>query len=187
MVSVVLLLVLMAVIAGGIAAISAIIVTWRRHDGVPVDRPTWLGPDPARIEDAVLALLNERRATAGCEPLEGSPEVIELARVHAFDMAVRHFGGETDPEGQGLAERRERLTPKLRGAARQWQALQIPEASKDADRIARDLIPIDGDLTRLVEEPSWNELGVGVAIEDGRCGACVVFAAREVEDPEAER
>ncbi len=180
MVSVLGTLVLLTVIGLGIATISLVIAKWNEADA-PRDRPTWLGPDPAAIEAAMRSLLLERRGS----DLESSREVSELARVHAFDMAMRNFGGEIDPEGQGLTQRRERLAPKLVGEVRQWQILQIPEPTKDAAGIARDLVPIDETLTALLTEASWTELGVGTAIEDDRCGACVVFAARVPVDPDA--
>jgi uncharacterized protein YkwD len=137
-----------------------------------------MGPDPVQIEGALRALVLERRAEAGAGPLGDHQDVVELARVHAYDMAVRAFSGEVDPDGQGLTERRVRLALKLVGEAAQWQTLQSLEPSQSAEAIARGLLPPDDQLADLLGEPRWNEVGVGVAIEDGWCGACVVFAAR---------
>lgn len=174
-------LVLLTVIGLGIGVISWVIARWQEADA-PRDRPSWLGPDPARIEDAVRRLLRERR---GGELPPESPEVTELARVHAFAMAMRNFDGEFDPEGQGLVHRRDRLAPRLNGAVRQWQTLQIADPTRDADGIAATLIENDRALEAVVAAAEWTELGVGVAVEDGRCGACVVVAAREPEDSDA--
>ncbi len=169
-------LVLLVVVAGGIVLISVVIAKWG-HEDVPQERPPWMGPDPAAIEAALRSVLDP----AG--RLEEAPDVAELARVHAHDMALRHFSGEVDPEGQGLAPRRERLHPKMLGVARQWQTLLLADETKYAAGIAGELWTVDPDHDALARDEAWTDLGVGVAIEEGRCGACAVWLARE-EDPE---
>ncbi|MBC9711628.1 CAP domain-containing protein [Streptomyces sp. TRM66268-LWL] len=50
-------------------------------------------------EAQVLALVNQERAQAGCQPVEADPQLAELASDFSADMAARGFFDHTDPEG----------------------------------------------------------------------------------------
>ncbi|WP_329198653.1 MULTISPECIES: CAP domain-containing protein [unclassified Streptomyces] len=51
-------------------------------------------------EAAVLALVNQERAQAGCGPVRANPPLASLAAAFSKDMAVRGFFDHTDPDGR---------------------------------------------------------------------------------------
>lgn len=50
-------------------------------------------------ESAVLTLVNQERAQAGCGPVRANPPLAALAGAFSKDMAVRGFFDHTDPDG----------------------------------------------------------------------------------------
>lgn len=174
----VLTLMLLGVVAAGVVVMAGLVVRWGRDGDVP-GRPVWLGPDPAEVEDLLRQFVEASRLAAGAAPCEPDPAVVELARVHAFDMAIRGFADEQDPEGRDLQGRCEHLFPELRGELEQWQILDRPETGLAAGVIVRRMAADDEALTALMAQERWTALGVGVSIERGRCGMCVVVARLE--------
>ncbi|MEU6852774.1 CAP domain-containing protein [Actinacidiphila alni] len=49
---------------------------------------------------AILSLVNDQRATAGCHPLTASSSLDALAQAFSEDMAARDFFDHTDPDGK---------------------------------------------------------------------------------------
>lgn len=66
-----------------------------------------LAPDPGarESETALLALVNDYRATLDLPALAAEPRLSEAARRHAEDMASRDFFDHTTPDGRGLGAR----------------------------------------------------------------------------------
>ncbi|WP_405678352.1 CAP domain-containing protein [Streptomyces sp. NBC_00868] len=68
----------------------------------PVQVPT-AAPVPSdghsAEEAAVVALVNQERAMAGCGPVRANPPLAALAGAFSKDMAVRGFFDHTDPDG----------------------------------------------------------------------------------------
>ncbi|MFJ7264001.1 CAP domain-containing protein [Streptomyces globosus] len=56
-------------------------------------------------EAAVLALVNQERAQAGCGPVRANPPLAALAGSFSKDMAVRGFFSHTDPDGRSPWDR----------------------------------------------------------------------------------
>jgi uncharacterized protein YkwD len=56
-------------------------------------------------EDEVVALVNEARDLAGCEPLTVDERVVEAAQKHSTDMAERDYFSHTTPDGVDFAQR----------------------------------------------------------------------------------
>ncbi|WP_455359264.1 CAP domain-containing protein [Streptomyces sp. SYSU K21746] len=56
-------------------------------------------PGESAAEAAVLTLVNQERAQAGCRPLKADPELAGLAGDFSEDMAERGFFDHTDPDG----------------------------------------------------------------------------------------
>ena len=50
-------------------------------------------------EAAVLALINQQRAGAGCAPLTAQPQLRAAAAAHSRDMAERNYFGHKSPDG----------------------------------------------------------------------------------------
>ncbi|MGW7099139.1 CAP domain-containing protein [Streptomyces sp. NPDC054838] len=72
----------------------------------PVPVPVPAAPVPAAgdghsaEEAAVLTLVNQERAQAGCGPVRANPPLASLAAAFSKDMAVRGFFDHTDPDGR---------------------------------------------------------------------------------------
>jgi len=101
------------------------------------------------------------------------PELQELARHHAFDMATRNFRTDVDPEGVDHAERRRRLHPELVGLSQQVIGEFAPRAELSPEAFAAE--EADGVLQDLSDD-GWTNLGLGVAVEEGRGRICLVVA-----------
>jgi uncharacterized protein YkwD len=54
----------------------------------------------AAAEKAVIALVNQERATAGCRPVTEDPKLAQLAQDFSDDMALRDFFDHTSPDGE---------------------------------------------------------------------------------------
>uniref|UniRef100_UPI000AE7F44C CAP domain-containing protein n=1 Tax=Peterkaempfera griseoplana TaxID=66896 RepID=UPI000AE7F44C len=59
----------------------------------------------AVVRAAVLTLVNQERAKAGCGPLVADPALAELAGDFSDDMAARGFFDHTDPDGKSPWDR----------------------------------------------------------------------------------
>ncbi|MFI8105088.1 CAP domain-containing protein [Streptomyces sp. NPDC086023] len=66
---------------------------------VPASAPVVPRNEATAAEAAVLALVNQERAQAGCRPVRQSPPLAALAGAFSKDMAVRGFFDHTDPDG----------------------------------------------------------------------------------------
>lgn len=162
---------LLLILFFGVVAIVIAVLVFGHQDG-PREAPTWLGTSAQQVEAAVRAAL----ATGREAPLQAHPAVVELARHHAFDMAVRGFADDQDPEGVNLDGRRRRLHPTFVGHLQQWVCVRPVEAGVDAAGLARALLDGCGDLAPL-RSADWNVLGVGVAMERGHLACCLVAGA----------
>jgi hypothetical protein len=139
---------------------------------VPHHRASWLGPDTALLE----AALRECIENAQAHRLGRRPEVDELARHHAFDMAARNFLTDTDPEGVDHSERRRRLHPNLVGRSHQFIDDFTPDAGQSPDAFAAHLWErLSVSVDPVAAATRWDDLGVGVAIERGRGRVCVIL------------
>ncbi|MEU4948369.1 CAP domain-containing protein [Streptomyces lavendulae] len=67
----------------------------------PAPKPSATTPDDGHSaeEAAVLTLVNQERAQAGCVPVRANPPLASLAAAFSKDMAVRGFFDHTDPDG----------------------------------------------------------------------------------------
>jgi hypothetical protein len=169
-------LLLVVLAAAGIVTIAMVIAFWGRED-VPRDGPSWLGPSAQETERTLCDAIDRMRAEAGGAPLREDPAIIELAHHHAFDMAMRGFCGDADPEGVDLSERRRRLHPHFVGVASQLVHLHPTEVNATPASLARALAALPG-LAEAVADDRWDLLGVGVSLERERCGCCIVFGRR---------
>ncbi|WP_420833883.1 CAP domain-containing protein [Streptomyces antarcticus] len=66
---------------------------------VPAPTAPAPGDGHSAEETAVVALVNQARAQAGCGPVRANPPLAALAGAFSKDMAVRGFFGHTDPDG----------------------------------------------------------------------------------------
>jgi hypothetical protein len=156
-----------------IALIAVVVLAVRTADppdsrDVPGDGVQWGTLNSGAIEDAARFTLGLRG--------EDDPDLTELARYHAFDMAARGIEGEVTPEGEDHAARRARLTPLYLGVTRQVQAAH---ARTPGDRE----VQVGQQGARLLSDAGFSPqpgeaFGVGAAVEQGLCALVVVLGRR---------
>jgi hypothetical protein len=158
--------IVLVVVLGGVLFLARL--TARGPEDAPRQRAVWMGADVVLLEQALLGLILEQRD----EGLENLPELQELARHHAFDMAARNFLSDQDPEGVDHEERRRRLHPDFVGLTKQTVGIFAPDAGQSPESFAREAIK---QLEATTNEHDWSAIGLGVAIEGGRGRICLVL------------
>jgi len=163
----------LVILAGTLGIVFLARLVARDPEDVPLQRASWLGPDTALLETALRELIT---SSAQSSRLERRPEVDELARHHAFDMATRNFLADTDPEGVDHNERRRRLHPNLVGRTHQFISDFVPDAGQSTESFAAQVWEsLSALLNPVATEAEWGDLGVGVAVVRGRGRVCVVL------------
>ncbi|MEU9184978.1 CAP domain-containing protein [Streptomyces sp. NPDC048484] len=74
----------------------------------PETTPSKAASTPSTAEAAVLSLVNDERAKAGCSPVTASGSLAALAEAFSEDMAARGFFDHTDPNGASPWDRAEK-------------------------------------------------------------------------------
>ncbi|MDT0321211.1 CAP domain-containing protein [Streptomyces millisiae] len=131
----------------------------------PSDPPTSEEPSPATdpetaMAEAVLTLVNEERANAGCQPLTLDTGLSRLAADFSRDMAERGFFDHTDPDG---------LTPwdrALTSGIANLGGENIARGQQDAQAVMDAWMASDGHRENILN-CEFTTLGVGVHLGDG--------------------
>jgi uncharacterized protein YkwD len=124
------------------------------------DEPPPSADPEAVAADAVLTLVNEERAQAGCQPLVRDAALTELAADFSQDMAERGYFSHTDPDG---------LTPWDRAAAAGIDNLggeNIAMGQADAQAVMDSWMNSEGHRANILN-CDFRTIGVGVHIADG--------------------
>ncbi|MEV7173004.1 CAP domain-containing protein [Streptomyces sp. NPDC093224] len=111
-------------------------------------------------EDAVVTLVNQARAQAGCGPVRANPPLASLAGAFSKDMATRGFFGHDDPDGN---------TPWDRAAKAGIGGLggeNIARGQGDADAVMKAWMNSPGHKANILN-CEFRTLGVGVYAADG--------------------
>ncbi|HEX2072496.1 MAG TPA: CAP domain-containing protein [Geodermatophilus sp.] len=131
-------------------------------DPAPADAP--VAPPVATaspgVEGEVLALVNEVRAAAGCEPLVADEGLAAVARAHSADMRDRDFFDHTNPDGLSPFDRAENA------GITSARAENIARGQSDAAAVMADWMDSPGHRANIVD-CELRTLGVGVARGDG--------------------
>lgn len=117
-------------------------------------------PSTTTAQAAVLSLVNQERAQAGCSPVTTSASLTALAQDFSEDMAARDFFGHTDPDG---------ATPWDRAAAAGVQNLggeNIARGQADAQAVMDAWMNSDGHRANILN-CDYRTLGVGVHLGSG--------------------
>ncbi|MFD0524721.1 CAP domain-containing protein [Paractinoplanes durhamensis] len=113
----------------------------------------------ARMQQQVLALVNQNRRRGGCDSLSVDRRLIEAANEHAADMARRDYFAHESPNGDGSGDR-------MREAGYQWK--------RYGENIARNVHSpyevVDGWMhspahRENIMDCRLNQMGVGLAID----------------------
>ncbi len=154
-------------IALGLVVVLAVITARGPASGTVPDALTqWGSLNIGQIEDAV------RAALGGSEGRD--PTLLELARHHAFDRAVRNYSGERSPEGEDLDGRRTRLAPTWVGTSVEWDVGFVRERGTREEEVAAQAIA-------LLDPGSWAgaaQVEVGAAVEAGNVAVTVLRGRR---------
>ncbi|MFF2330463.1 MULTISPECIES: CAP domain-containing protein [unclassified Streptomyces] len=112
-------------------------------------------PTASSAQAAVLALVNQERAKAGCSPVTASAPLTSLAQDFSDDMAARGFFDHTDPDG---------LSPWDRAAKAGVQGLggeNIARGQATAEAVMDSWMNSDGHRANILN-CDYTTLGVGV-------------------------
>lgn len=110
---------------------------------------------PPSESAAVLSLVNEERAKAGCQPLEHDTQLAQLARDFSRDMAERGFFSHTDPDGNGPWDRADAAGIGNLGGE------NIARGQPDAISVMESWMNSDGHRANILN-CDFTTLGVGV-------------------------
>ncbi|MEU3450647.1 CAP domain-containing protein [Streptomyces thermolilacinus] len=139
-----------------------------RTEAAPAPEKTTESPTPrldttsraAAAEAAVLELVNQERAKAGCAPVRASTALGDLARAFSQDMAARDFFSHTDPNGDGPWERAAQAGVEGLGGE------NIARGQADAAAVMESWMNSEGHRANILN-CDFKRLGVGVHIADG--------------------
>ncbi|RKN06741.1 CAP domain-containing protein [Streptomyces radicis] len=126
----------------------------------PAEDPEPGGDAGQQAAEAVLALVNEERANAGCRPLTLDAALTNLAIAHSRDMAERGYFDHTDPDGR---------TPWDRAAAAGVSHLggeNIARGQPDARAVMDAWMASEGHRANILN-CDYTTLGVGAHFADG--------------------
>lgn len=130
----------------------------------PAPKPSPSAPKPddghSAEEAAVLALVNQERAQAGCVPVRANPPLATLAAAFSKDMAVRGFFDHTDPDGNTPWKRAENAGISGLGGE------NIARGQGDAKSVMEAWMNSPGHKANILN-CEFRTLGVGVYVADG--------------------
>ncbi|MEU6344964.1 CAP domain-containing protein [Streptomyces sp. NPDC046977] len=111
-------------------------------------------------EAAVLALVNQERATAGCQPVTDDKQLDSLASDFSADMAARAFFDHTDPDGDDPWDRAAQAGVKDLGGE------NIARGQATAEEVMTAWMNSDGHRANILN-CDFKTLGVGAVFGDG--------------------
>ena len=116
-------------------------------------------PTQDKVEDKVVALVNDERAKSGCDPLQTDPKLAQAAQDHSSDMAQRDYFDHTTPEGLTFADRIVNAGYPTPGAE------NIAVGQQNAEQVMDGWMNSDGHRANILN-CELKSIGVGLA-EDG--------------------
>ena len=123
---------------------------------------TLTGPAPAFADDtakAVLAILNEARAKAGCGPLKLNSKLMAAAKQHAKAMAEKNFFGHKSKDGSKPGSR-----AKRQGYKYHIFAENIAAGQSTAESVAKSWLGSSGHRKNILN-CKLKDTGIAVAYQ----------------------
>lgn len=119
------------------------------------------GPVNAGPEGAVLAIVNNERAKAGCKALTVDGRLAAAARKHSADMVARHYFSHTTPDGVSMAQR-------INNEGYRWSTIgeNIAAGQPNATDVMKAWMNSPGHRANILN-CKFQQIGIGVAF-DGR-------------------
>ncbi|MFJ6760248.1 CAP domain-containing protein [Streptomyces sp. NPDC091273] len=124
----------------------------------PATRPSLDGHSAE--EDAVVALVNQERAMAGCGPVRANPPLAALAGAFSKDMATRGFFSHDDPDGNSPWDRAAKAGLSGLGGE------NIARGQGDAEAVMKAWMNSPGHKANILN-CEFRTLGVGAHFADG--------------------
>ncbi|MFJ2650599.1 CAP domain-containing protein [Streptomyces sp. NPDC087420] len=118
------------------------------------------GPVAASAATAVLSLVNEERAKAGCSPVKADASLAGLAQDFSEDMAARGFFDHTDPDGKSPWDRADQAGVQKLGGE------NIARGQADAQAVMDSWMNSEGHRANILN-CDYTRLGVGVHTATG--------------------
>jgi uncharacterized protein YkwD len=114
-------------------------------------------PGATTAEGAVLGLVNQERAKAGCLPLAADSRLATAARLHSQDMANAGYFDHTTPAGVTFDQR-------ITGAGYKWSNAgeNIAEGQPDAASVMRAWMNSPGHRANILN-CKFKDIGIGLA------------------------
>lgn len=113
-----------------------------------------------QAEAAVLLLVNEERAKAGCKPVAADSDLAKLAEIFSADMALRGFFDHTNPDGDDPWDRAAALGITGLGGE------NIARGQATAEAVMEAWMNSPGHKANILN-CDFKTLGVGVHLGDG--------------------
>jgi uncharacterized protein YkwD len=113
----------------------------------------------ATAEAAVLTLVNQERAKAGCAPLSVDARLATAARAHSADMANRNYFAHDTPEGVNVGTR-------VTNAGYRWSAVgeNIAKGQPDAAAVMQAWMNSPGHRANILN-CRFTNIGIGLAYQ----------------------
>lgn len=122
--------------------------------------PAPLSGDEAAAAAAVLSLVNQERASAGCSPVRADAGLASLAGSFSQDMAARGFFDHTDPDGDSPWDRADQAGVSNLGGE------NIARGQADAAAVMESWMNSPGHRANILN-CDYKTLGVGVHFASG--------------------
>ena len=116
--------------------------------------------DRARIAAEMLSRVNDIRRREGLPPLAPSPLLDQVSQKHAEDMLTRSYFGHRTPEGSGPSERAQA------DGYRSGIGENLVEQRFSAEEALEAWLGSAGHRRNILD-PSYRELGLGLAVGEG--------------------
>ncbi|WEH37657.1 CAP domain-containing protein [Streptomyces sp. AM 4-1-1] len=117
-------------------------------------------PADSAPQAAVLALVNQERAKAGCDPVHANAALASLAQAFSEDMAARNFFDHTDPDGATPWDR------ATKAGVRGLGGENIARGQADAQTVMNSWMASEGHRANILN-CDYKTLGVGVHFGTG--------------------
>lgn len=120
-----------------------------------LNRPKQGGPDPKALERA-MTMVNEERSKLGLHPLQGMPQLFQVAQAHSSDMNKRGYLSDATPEG-------EQVSAQVRRSGYEGRCeVLVADGAEQPDGVIREWLAHPQYQRHLLSE-SYQHLGVGVS------------------------
>ncbi|MFC8830388.1 CAP domain-containing protein [Streptomyces sp. NPDC057137] len=126
----------------------------------PAQTPPAPTAAPSTAEAEVLALVNEERAKAGCQPLRADKALNGLAEAFSKDMADRGFFDHTDPDGDTPWDRAEQAGVTNLGGE------NIARGQADAQAVMASWMASEGHRENILN-CDYKTIGIGAHFAEG--------------------